>query len=127
MNRKLHTLTLTFAVLLALTGVRAIAQTDSTSMATDPETRAKVQQHLQKMSSDLNLTEDQKQKIQPILQSEFQQAKSVHDDSSLSPDQKQAKMQEIRENAKSQVGPVLTPDQRAKWAAMKDQGKDNPK
>ncbi|HEY6308805.1 MAG TPA: hypothetical protein VI488_20380 [Candidatus Angelobacter sp.] len=124
MNRKLHTLTLTFALLLALIGVRAIAQTDSTSMAVDPETRAKIQQHLQKISSELNLTEDQKQKVQPVLQNEFQQLKSVHDDSSLSPEQKKAKGQEIRESANSQLEPILTPDQRAKLATMKEQGKD---
>jgi Spy/CpxP family protein refolding chaperone len=122
MNRKSHVFTLMFALLLALTGVRLAAQTDSTS-ASDPELRAKVQQRLQHMSSDLNLTEDQKQKIQPILQSEFQQAKGVHDDSSLTPDQKKAKMQDIQDSAKSQIGPVLTPEQRAKWVAMKDQAK----
>jgi protein CpxP len=122
MNRKSHVFTLMFVLLLALTGVRLAAQTDSTSAA-DPEVRAKVQQRLQHISSELNLTDDQKQKIQPILQSEFQQAKAVKDDTSLSPDQKKAKMQDIQDSAKSQIGPVLTPDQRTKWAAMKDQAK----
>jgi Spy/CpxP family protein refolding chaperone len=122
MNRKSHVVTLTLALLLALTGVRLAAQTDSTSAA-DPELRAKVQQHLQHMSSELNLTDDQKQRIQPILQSELLQAKSVHDDSSLSPDQKKAKMQDIHASMKSQIAPILTPEQQVKFAAMKEQAK----
>ncbi len=121
MNRKSYILALMVTCLLALTGLQAMAQAGSTSMAVDPETKAKIQQHLQHLSSELNLTEDQKTKIQPILQSEFQQLKSVKDDASLSPDQKQAKVQEIRENAKSQIAPTLTPDQQKKLAAMKEE------
>jgi Spy/CpxP family protein refolding chaperone len=118
MNRKSHVLALIFAFTLVVTGLRILAQ-ESSSMAADPETRAKVQQRLQHLSSELNLSEDQKSKIQPILQSEAQQFKSVRDDSSLSPDQKQTKMQEIRDNCKSQIAPILTPDQQKKLATMK--------
>jgi Spy/CpxP family protein refolding chaperone len=102
-----------------------LAQVESSSTAVDPETKAKVQQHLQRLSSELNLTDDQKQKIQPILQSEFQQLKTVHNDSSLSTDQKQAKMTGIRDSANSQIAPILTPDQQKKLAAMKEQSKDD--
>jgi periplasmic protein CpxP/Spy len=118
MNRKPFILALTFALFVALTGLRLVAQTDSTSAA-DPEMRAKVQQKLQHISSELNLTDDQKQKIQPILQSELQQAKSVQGDSSLSPEQKKAKMQDIHQSTSSEIGPILTPDQQKKWEAMK--------
>jgi Spy/CpxP family protein refolding chaperone len=125
MNKKTTILILALALFVTLTGLRALAQAESSSMAADPETRAKIQQHLQHLSSELNLTDDQKQKIQPILQSEFQQLKTVHDDSSLSTDQKQAKMQGIRDSAKSQIAPILTPDQQKKLAAMKEQPKDD--
>jgi Spy/CpxP family protein refolding chaperone len=121
MNRKSYFVALTLALLLALTGVRMFAQTDSTSAAVDPATKAKVQQRLQQLSSELNLTDDQKQKIQPILQSNLQQAKSVKDDTSLSPDQKKAKMADIHQNMNSQIAPILTPEQKVKLAAMKDE------
>lgn len=124
MNRKANILVLTFALFAALTGLKALAQVESSSTAVDPETKAKVQQHLQRLSSELNLTDDQKQKIQPILQSEIQQLKTVHNDTSLSPDQKQAKMIGIRDSAKSQIAPILTPDQQKKLAAMKEQAKE---
>ncbi len=123
MNKKSSILALVFGLVVALVGVRAAAQTQMSTSQVDPETRAKIQQHLQRISSELNLTEDQKQKIQPILQSEFQQLKTVRDDASLSPDQKQAKVQEIRDNAKSQIAPILTPDQQKKLAAMKTEEK----
>jgi Spy/CpxP family protein refolding chaperone len=125
MNRKANILVLAFALFAALTGLQALAQVESSSTAVDPETKAKVQQHLQHLSSELNLTDDQKQKIQPILQSEFQQLKTVHNDSSLSTDQKQAKMTGIRDSANSQIAPILTPDQQKKLAAMKEQSKDD--
>jgi Spy/CpxP family protein refolding chaperone len=120
MNRKSTIVATTLALLLALTGVRMFAQTDSTS-ASDPAMKAKVQQRLQRMSSELNLTDEQKQKIQPILQSELQQAKSVKDDTSLSPDQKKAKMTDIRQSMRSEIAPILTPEQKVKLAAMKDE------
>lgn len=92
---------------------------DATSGASDAATQAKVQQKLQRLSSELNLTEDQKTKIKPILQNEMAQAKTVRDDTSLSSDAKQAKMQEIHASVKQQMNEILTPDQQQKLAAMK--------
>jgi Spy/CpxP family protein refolding chaperone len=125
MNQKRNILVLALALFAAVAGLQALAQTQSSSTAIDPETRAKIQQHLQHLSSELNLTDDQKQKIQPILQSEFQQLRTVHNDTSLSADQKQSKMQGIRDSAKSQIEPILTPDQQKKLAAMKEQAKED--
>lgn len=45
-----------------------------------------VDQHLQMLSEKLNLTDDQKAKIRPILQDQMQQMKAVREDSSLSQD-----------------------------------------
>src|SRR5215467_14806475 len=52
---------------------------DATSAVSDATTQAKVQQKLQRLSSELNLTEDQKAKIKPILQNQVAQAKTVQD------------------------------------------------
>ena len=89
--------------------------------AVDPETRAKVQEKLQQISGELNLSDDQKQQLKPILQNEFQQLKAVKDDTSLSDDQKRSKVGEIRGNAKSQMSTILTPDQQKKLDTMKEQ------
>ena len=92
---------------------------DTTSAVNDAATQAKVQQKLQHLSSELNLTEDQKTKIKPILQNEVAQAKTVRDDSSLSADAKQAKMKDIHSSTTQQMNEILTPDQQQKLAAMK--------
>lgn len=94
---------------------------DATSAASDATTQAKVQQKLQHLSSELNLTEDQKTKIKPILQNEAGQLKGVNNDSSLSSADKQAKMKEIHASASQQMNEILTPDQQQKLAAMKAQ------
>ncbi len=51
--------------------------------------------HLQMLSEKLNLTEDQKVKLKPIFQEQAQQMKALHDDSSLTPEQKAAKKKAI--------------------------------
>jgi len=59
----------------------------------------------------LNLTDDQRAKIQPILQSSQQQAQAVRGDTTLTQEQKQAKLREIHQGAMSQVKSLLTPEQ----------------
>lgn len=93
---------------------------DDVTQALDPEVKAKVSAKLQKLSDELNLTDDQKAQLKPVLQGEVKQLKGVHDDSSLSADQKQQKMTEIHDSAKSQIGSILTPDQQKKLAELKD-------
>jgi len=117
MTKRTTALALAFALLIALTGLRVAAQTEATSV--DPETKAKVQEKLQQISSELNLTDAQKAQLKPILQSEVQQLQAVKNDSSLSPDQKQAKVSEIRQSYKSQMSNILTPEQQKKWESMK--------
>ena len=74
---------------------------------------------LEWMGKKLNLTDDQKAKLQPILQDEFQQMKTVRDDASLNREQKRDKMMQIRQTFHPQVTAVLTPDQQQKLEQMK--------
>jgi periplasmic protein CpxP/Spy len=123
MSKKTQLLVLTFALILTVSCVPALAQAaggQTSTMAADQETQAKVQASLQHLASELNLTEDQKAKIKPILQDEHSQLGAVKADSSLSPDQKQAKVAEIHGNAKSQIQSILTPEQQQKFTAMKE-------
>lgn len=139
MNKK-SLLVLTCILFFACFGLQALAQTadqasqaasqaansasqakdDASQALADPEVRAKVEARLQKLSSDLNLTDDQKTQLKPILQGEYKQLKTVHDDSSLSADQKQSKMTEIHEDAKGQINSILTPDQQKKLTELKE-------
>jgi periplasmic protein CpxP/Spy len=100
------------------------AKDDASQAMGDTDAKAKVQAKLQQLSSELNLTDDQKTQLKPVLQGEFKQLKAVHDDSSLSADQKQSKMTEIHEGAKSQINSILTPEQQKKLAEMKESHED---
>lgn len=88
------------------------------------QARMQVQDALARISTELNLTADQKQKIQPILQSEYTQLKTVQDDPSMSPDQKRAKAKDIHDSASSQISSILTPEQQQKWQTMKQGAKE---
>jgi Spy/CpxP family protein refolding chaperone len=59
----------------------------------------------------LNLTDEQRAKIQPILHASRQQAHTVRNDATLTPEQKQAKMREIHQGAMTQMNSLLTPEQ----------------
>jgi Spy/CpxP family protein refolding chaperone len=120
MNRKSTALALVFALLITLSGLRVAAQTDTA----DPATKAAVQDKLQRISAELNLTDDQKAQLKPMLQSEAQQLRAVKDDASMSPDQKEAKAKAIHQSFQSEISNVLTPEQQKKWAAMKEAAKE---
>ena len=80
------------------------------------------EQHLQMLSEKLNLTDDQKAKLKPILQDELQQMKTVREDTSLSEDQRRAKMKSIHESLHEQINAVLTPEQQTKFKEMQQEG-----
>ena len=71
----------------------------------------------------LKLTDDQQAKLQPIIQEEMSQINAVRSDTSLTPDQKQQKVDQIRQTQFPKIQAVLTPDQRKKLAEMQEQAK----
>jgi len=83
--------------------------------AMTPESRLKM------LTEKLNLTEDQQAKLKPILENESQQTKALHDDTSLAPADKRAKMKELHESSTEKINAVLTPDQQTKWKQMKQE------
>jgi Spy/CpxP family protein refolding chaperone len=60
----------------------------------------------------LNLTDDQKAQIKKIHEEAKSQVDAINNDSSLSADQKQAKIREVRKDSHKQVEAMLTPEQR---------------
>jgi Spy/CpxP family protein refolding chaperone len=62
--------------------------------------------------ANLNLSDDQKAQIKQIREGAKSQADAVKNDSSLSADQKEAKMRQIHRDSHEQVVKVLTPKQR---------------
>ncbi len=74
---------------------------------------------LAKMATKLDLTDAQKAQIKPIIKARHQQAKAIKADTSLTPEAKKAQIKALRQNTRSQIMPLLTPDQQAKLAAKK--------
>lgn len=73
------------------------------------------------LSKELNLTDEQKAKVKPILEDQEKQMHAIRNDSSLSQDQKHEKMMQLHETSHSQINAILTPDQRKKFAQLKEQ------
>jgi Spy/CpxP family protein refolding chaperone len=66
----------------------------------------------------LNLTDDQKAKVQPILDAQRTKARAVFQDDSLSQDDKRTKLKAIHDETAAQLKPILTPEQFATWQKM---------
>ena len=78
------------------------------------------QAHLDHLAKMLNLTDDQKAKVKPILEDVGTQAQSIRQDTSLSPPDRMAKMRDLHEKAMTQVRGILTPEQQTKLDQMQN-------
>lgn len=112
-----------------LTGTLGLAQESSPATPPQPGDRYeqkrgdRAEERLRRMSKDLNLSDDQKEKLKPILQDEVQQMKNVQADNSLSTEQRRKKMRQIHKTYEPQVQAVLTPEQKDKLKSMKQEGR----
>ena len=86
-----------------------------------PAAQKPAREFLQELTEKLNLTDEQKAAVKVILVTEANEIKAVRQDSSLSDEQKQAKIKEIRDNGREKINALLTPEQQKKFAEMKDQ------
>lgn len=78
----------------------------------DPNKRAEM------MAKHLNLNSDQQAKVADILKSEQSQMESLHSDSSLSQQDRRAKMMDIHKASNEQIRGLLNPDQQKKFDEM---------
>lgn len=81
--------------------------------------RGQAERELQRMSETLNLTEEQKVRILPILQERNQQLKDLRAQSSLPQGYARAKATEIRKSARRHINQILTPQQREEQKAKR--------
>ena len=70
------------------------------------------------LSKHLKLTADQQTKVQAALVSERSQMESVHQDTSLSQQDRRSKMMEIRKSTDDQIRGLLDSNQQKKWDEM---------
>ena len=91
------------------------AMSGSTMGPMTPEARLKM------LTEKLNLTEDQQAKLKPVLEDQAKQMKAIHDDASLAPADRQAKMKDVHESSIEKMNAILKPDQQAKWKQMRQE------
>ena len=85
------------------------------------------EQRLQHLTRQLNLTEAQQQLIKPILENENKQMQSLHEDSTLSQQDRMSKMMQIRQGTSEQIKPILNTEQQQEYGQMQmmnRQGRD---
>ncbi len=78
---------------------------------------------LRRLSTTLGLSEAQKARLKPILQSAGQRTKAVRASTTLTPEQKKAKLREIRATTQSAMEPILTAEQKRKLKQMRQETK----
>ena len=76
------------------------------------------------IDDELQLTPDQKQKIAAVVDDENRQIGAVRDDNSMSMQQKQQKVMQIRQAGTPKIKAILTPDQLQKLAAIQQRMRD---
>jgi periplasmic protein CpxP/Spy len=79
------------------------------------------EQRLQKLATELNLSDDQKSQLKPILEEEGSQMKALRDDSSLSRRDRMQKMQTILADSRSKMDPILNDEQKKKLVDMRSE------
>jgi protein CpxP len=75
-------------------------------------------QRTQELTKQLKLTPDQQTKVQDALQAEQSQMESLHQDSSLSQEDRHSKMMEIHKSTDEQIRGLLDASQQKKWDEM---------
>lgn len=83
-----------------------------------------VEGRLEAMTKHLDLTKAQQDAIKPILQDEHKQLEAVMKDQTLTREQKQPKIQEIRKESTTKIEAQLTPEQKEKFKKQQEMHKE---
>jgi periplasmic protein CpxP/Spy len=116
-----------FVVLAILAGAlsfQPMAQAADEQTPAPPANASRQQglrQRMQDVAKELNLTDEQKQKLQAIVRGEAAKLQALRQDSSLSPTDRRQKVRALRDDITAQVKQVLTPEQFEKWQARQGQ------
>jgi periplasmic protein CpxP/Spy len=77
-----------------------------------------------RLTKALTLTEEQQGKVKAILETQHQQMGKLREDSSVAPEDRFAKVRELREKAHSEIKDLLTDEQKKKFDEMEQRRGD---
>lgn len=115
-----HTGFLVIGALLLALAATAAQQGSTTAGVSQQQSKTKpdAEQHLQMLSSSLDLTTDQQAKIRPILREYLDTRQKLMDDKALSGAQRDARLKALFEAADKQTRQYLSDDQKTKLDQM---------
>jgi Spy/CpxP family protein refolding chaperone len=96
-------------------------QSSAQALMNEPTPQAQAHETIEKVGTDLNLTADQKSKLEPVLTAEIQQVRDLRSDTTMTIQQKQAKFQQTMTDTHAKIDAILTPEQKQKLAVMSQQ------
>jgi Spy/CpxP family protein refolding chaperone len=76
-------------------------------------------ERFQDIAAQLQLTDQQKQQLKPILRDEAQKLKSLWAETGITKRQKHVQLNQIRQEFTAKVKAILTPEQFAKWQNLR--------
>ena len=82
---------------------------------------APARQRFQNLASELQLTDQQKQQLKPILRDEAQKLKNLRAQTGLSRRQKREQLKQIHKDLAARITPILTPAQLQEWQELRAQ------
>lgn len=80
-----------------------------------------VDNRLENLSKQLNLTDAQTEKIRPLLKREAERIKEVRDNTSLTQAEARRRIVTIRKNTRQHIAEILTPEQKTQWREMQQE------
>jgi len=80
-----------------------------------------VDDQIKHLTKKLSLSDDQQAKLKPILEDQRKQMETIHNDSSLSREDRFSKMQALRQSSDTQIKSVLNEDQQKNFDKMREE------
>jgi Spy/CpxP family protein refolding chaperone len=124
MNKSIVIATLLFISANSFAQTKKSMNAAAPVMADTTATPAKANEHKDKYK-DLNLTDEQKGKIKELNKRNKAEKGKIENDATLTPEQKSAKLKEIKKEQSKSFKAILTPEQIEKFKASNNKSKDN--
>lgn len=113
----------TLMLLLCALALQLFAQFAIAQESPSPEKQEAIAK-LEKMSAELQLTPQQKQKMLPIMMEEGKRMKAIKSNTSLGGMQKMMQMKQVGTDMDAKVQPILSPQQYQKYEQIRAQQRE---
>jgi Spy/CpxP family protein refolding chaperone len=82
---------------------------------------ARLEQQIERMTEQLELTDGQKEELRPILEAQGEKMREIMQDSSIDREQKREQFMKLRKETEPKIKQILTEEQYEKWQKLRQQ------